>query len=204
MSQELHTKIHEFVAFLPTIYEMPMHVFESELHERLNEIVTTSDNYPHLRESLRQMLYNETSGQLEQGHLNRQARLKPYGYAGDFEVIDWMYKLQQHIDVEQAFWDSFYNNQHASASVRNRKEYLVQRFADAVRERGGAIKMLDFASGPCRDVAESIDGAGELAYGSLIHCVDIEPKAIDYAQKVTKPYAKLVNFRWECANVFRF
>lgn len=204
MPQEIHTKIQDFVEFLPSIYEMPLGSFENELHLRLNDIVTASDNYPQQRESFRQMLYERTSEQLEKGYMNSQMRLKPYGYAGDFRVIDWMYKRVYDTELENSFWDDFCHRQHAGESVRNRKEHLVKEFGSAVREKGGAIKMLDLASGPCRDVAESIDGAGELAYGSLIHCVDIEPKAIEYAQKVTKPYAKLVNFRWECANVFRF
>lgn len=204
MPQELHTKIQDFVEFLPTIYEMPLRSFENELHIRLNDIVAASDNYPQQRESFRQMLYERTESELMKGYMNSQMRSKPYGYAGDFRVIDWMYKRVYDPEIENQIWDDFCHSQHAGQSVRNRKEHLVSAFAEAVRRKGGTIKMLDFASGPCRDVAESIDGAGSLAHGSLIHCVDIEPKAIEYAQKVTRPYSKLVNFRWECANVFRF
>jgi extracellular factor (EF) 3-hydroxypalmitic acid methyl ester biosynthesis protein len=81
---------------------------------------------------------------------------------------------------------------------------MKQAFERTVAEKRGPIKMLDLASGPCRDLAEAVESAGELCHGSLMHCVDIEPKAIEYAQKVTRPYTKLVNFTWDCMNVFRF
>lgn len=136
--------------------------------------------------------------------MNSQMRLKPFGYAGDFRVIDWMYKRAFDINLEAGFWDDFCHRQHAGASVRNRKDFLKKVFNKISQERKQPIKVLDFASGPCRDLAEAIDEAGDACHGSLIHCVDIEPKAIEYAQKVTKPYASIVNFKWECSNVFRF
>lgn len=204
MPQEIYTKIDEFAAFLPTIYEMPMRSFENELHLRLNDIVAGSDNYPQQRKSIRQMLFERTDKELIKGYMNSQMRLKPFGYAGDFRVIDWMYKRVYDPELENQIWDDFCHEQHAGESVRNRKEHLKNVITGIVARKKRPIKVLDFASGPCRDIAEAIDLAGEGITGSFIHLVDIEPKAIEYAQKVTKPYAKIVNFRWECANVFRF
>lgn len=204
MPQEIYTKIEEFAAFLPMIYEMPLRSFEKELHLRLNDIVAASDNYPQQRESLRQMLFERTDKELVKGYMNSQMRLKPFGYAGDFRVIDWMYKRVYDTQIENQIWDDFCHSQHGGESVRNRKEHLKQIITEILTIKGRPIKVLDFASGPCRDIAEGIDFAGEAIHGSLFHLVDIEPQAIEYAQKVTKPYAKLVNFRWECANVFRF
>ncbi len=204
MQHEIEQEIESFVAFLPEIEEMPLRVFEEQLHARLNAIVAMSDNFPQQREAFRQAMLDRTEPEIQKGFMNRQMRQKPFGYAGDFRVIDWMYKRVQDIDVLSGFWDDFCHRQAAAESVRNRKEHLKNTFSAIVKEKGGPISMLDLASGPCRDLAEAIEGAGELAYGSKLHCVDMEPKAIEYAQSVTKPYSKLVNFKWECGNVFRF
>jgi extracellular factor (EF) 3-hydroxypalmitic acid methyl ester biosynthesis protein len=204
MQNELEQEITNFAEFLPKIQEMPLKAFERELHERLNGIVAMSDSYPQQREAYRQLLMDKIESEMTKGYMNSQMRQKPFGYAGDFRVIDWMYRRVQDINVENGFWDDFCHRQHAGESVRNRKEYFKHTFAEMVQQRQGPIRVLDLASGPCRDVAEAIESAGDGAEGSTIHCVDIEPKALEYAQKVTRPYAKVVNFVWECLNVFRF
>jgi extracellular factor (EF) 3-hydroxypalmitic acid methyl ester biosynthesis protein len=204
MQHEIEQEIESFVSFLPEIEEMPLRAFEEQLHARLNAIVAMSDNFPQQREAFRQAMLDRTESEIQKGFMNRQMRQKPFGYAGDFRVIDWMYKRVHDIEVLSGFWDDFCHRQAAAESVRNRKEHLKSTFSAMVKEKGGPISMLDLASGPCRDLAEAIEAAGELCYGSKLHCVDMEPKAIEYAQTVTKPYSKLVNFKWECGNVFRF
>ncbi len=64
MHNEIEKKIVNFVEFLPKIYEIPLGLFENELHSRLNDIVTASDNYPQQRESFRQMLIELTEQEL--------------------------------------------------------------------------------------------------------------------------------------------
>ena len=204
MHNEIQQEIENFAAFLPRIQEMPLSAFEKEIHARLNGIVAMSDSFPQQRESFRQQLFERIENEIEKGYMNSQMRQKPFGYAGDFRVIDYMYKHIIDTDVENGFWDDFCHRQEAGAGVCNRKEFFIRALEESVHQKGGPIRVLDLASGPCRDLAEAIDAAGDIAHGSTFHCVDIEPKAIEYAQKVTRPYAQLVNFRWECANVFRF
>ncbi|MDP4199131.1 MAG: class I SAM-dependent methyltransferase [Bacteroidota bacterium] len=204
MHPDIEQQIESFVAFLPEIEQMPLAAFEAELHAKLNAIVAMSDNYPQQREAFRQSLLDKTDGEIQKGLMNRQMRQKPFGYAGDFRVIDWMYKHIRDVDILSGFWDDFCHRQAAAESVRNRKEHLKTTLAEIVLKKRGPVRVLDFASGPCRDVAEAIETAGGACHGSTFHCVDMEPKAIEYAQKVTNPYAKLVHFKWECGNVFRF
>lgn len=204
MHTEIEQQIESFVSFLQCIQEMPLAEFDHELHERLNAIVATSQNYPQQRESFRQMLLDMTEEHLVKGYMNSQMRQKPMGYAGDFRVIDWMYNHIRDIDVENGFWDEFCHRQAAAQSVRNRKEHLKETIREMVATKQRPLKILDLASGPCRDLAEAIEGAGTSINGSLVHCIDIEPRAIEYAQRVTRPYAKRVEFKWDCSNVFRF
>jgi extracellular factor (EF) 3-hydroxypalmitic acid methyl ester biosynthesis protein len=183
---------------------IPLDEYQEQFYKHLTAIVAQAAENPALRETLRSQAFERGAAQLSRGYLQNQVRTKPYGYAGDFEVIDWMYRELEDVDILSGLWDRFYHRQAAATAVRNRKDYLVSEFGEIVRKRGGAITMLDLACGPCRDVAESIEAAGALSHGSVIHCLDMEPKAIEHARKVTKPYDAVVEFQWECSNVFRF
>ncbi len=203
MQHEIQKKIESIVSFLPQITDMPLSEFNGKIHSMLDEMVLESNQYPQQRESFRKMILETAGKDLTKGLLNKQMRTKPFGYAGDFQVIDWMYRQVKHTDLEDSIWDEFCNRQDAALSVINRKDYFVKVFGDLCDDKGGAISVLDLASGPCRDVAEAIEAAGEVCFGSTIRCVDIEPHAISYAQKVTRPYASKINFEWELSNVFR-
>ena len=50
---------------------------------------------------------------------------KPHGYAGDFEIIDRIYRqwLSEHPSLVQ--WDRFFHWQLAAKAVRNRKSYFL-------------------------------------------------------------------------------
>lgn len=60
---------------------------------------------------------------------------KPHGYAGDFEMIDFIY--QQKITPNKLFqkWDQYFHAQHATRAVRNRKKYFI----DLVKKKCAAI-----------------------------------------------------------------
>ena len=56
-----------------------------------------------------------------QGHCIR----KPYGYAGDFEIIEKLYAQTVSEKPEYRIWDEYAQNTHSSKAVRNRKSYFV-------------------------------------------------------------------------------
>lgn len=125
---------------------------------------------------------------------------KPHGYAGDFEIIDFIY--QQKTTSNKLFqkWDHYFHAQHASRAVRNRKKYFI----DLVKRKSAAIDrplhILNIASGPCREVAELLQ---EIPIGKLsIHCVEMDPGAIDYAKNLLGTYASSIKFTQK--NIFRF
>lgn len=62
--------------------------------------------------------------------------------------------------------------------------------------------MLDIACGPCRDVAEALAGAGESAEGASLHCVDMDPRAIEYTRSVVDP-GRAVQICWQATDAFR-
>jgi hypothetical protein len=65
------------------------------------------------------------------GHVLRQ----PFGYAGDFLIIDKIYTQQCSDNFGK--WDQYFHRHAAPKAVRNRKDYFKQNMARILRERKG-------------------------------------------------------------------
>lgn len=126
------------------------------------------------------------------------------GYAGDYLVIDWIYTNKTAIDYKGKLWDEFSLRLPGTQAVKNRKDYLCNLLCKLTGEKTDGLSVLNIACGPCRDLAEAIEIAGQKAAGSHFHCVDVEEKAIEYAQEILKGYEVThVSFQWEIANALR-
>ena len=124
---------------------------------------------------------------------------KPYGYAGDFEIIDKIYR--QHITDNHQFanWDRNYNSTPATVAVRNRKKYFISLLKDLCQTKKN-VQVLNVASGPARDLLEFFSEAR--SENVLVDCVEYDPKAIEYASLLCQDY--LSNISFHHSNAFRF
>lgn len=101
--------------------------------------------------------------------------LQPYGYAGDFQLIDRLYTYYKGPGRAIERWDDFAQSQPAAQAVRNRKAYFIN-----LLERANPDKVLNIASGPCRDIKEYYENNQDAA--TVIDCVELDGRAIQYAQ----------------------
>jgi extracellular factor (EF) 3-hydroxypalmitic acid methyl ester biosynthesis protein len=125
---------------------------------------------------------------------------KPHGYSGDFEIIDHIY--QQKLPAEKKFhkWDKYYHVLHAAKAVINRKKYFIELVKRKVSKMNRPLQLLNIASGPCRDVLELLK---QVPIQKLkIHCVEMDPKAIEYARNLLGTYANDIEFTRR--NIFKF
>ena len=51
--------------------------------------------------------------------------VKPFGYPGDFTLIDKIYRFDINQDLIYKNWDLFFQNQPGAYAVRNRKDFLL-------------------------------------------------------------------------------
>ena len=83
-------EIREFADYLPYIAEKDSHLFTKHLQGKLDYINTMSRCCPEDREELMQFCVQECAPELAQSLIQRQCIEKPLGYAGDFQVIEWI------------------------------------------------------------------------------------------------------------------
>ena len=65
--------------------------------------------------------------------LHGHIKTRPYGYAGDFMIIDKIYQEQVTSDQRFEKWDIFWNNHSAAKAVRNPRRPWHQHVATATR-----------------------------------------------------------------------
>ena len=59
---------------------------------------------------------------------------KPHGYAGDFEIIDKIYRTEISGNPRYKNWDEYAQNHDAAIAVRNRKSYFKNFLADKINK----------------------------------------------------------------------
>ena len=124
------------------------------------------------------------------------ARIKPHGYAGDFEVIDRIYQQRVSENPTLKNWDRFSLSHAAAQAVVNRKEV----FKSQLRMLPNGSRVLNLGCGPCRDVKEFLD---EYPHKNLeIVNVDLCEKAIRYSKQLCQKHRHCLRF--ENANVLRY
>lgn len=123
-----------------------------------------------------------------QGHSLRS----PYGYKGDFEIIDKIYTGHTSSHPSYKAWDEYFHTQAAPIAVRNRKLFFKKWITTKFKDKK-EIRLMNVASGPARDLAEAY---ADLAPSKRLHttCIELDERAIDYAQKLTEPYKKEINY----------
>lgn len=110
---------------------------------------------------------------------------KPYGYAGDFKIIDDIYQNNPTTTGFDRLFDNYYQMSAVCVAVRNRKEDFKRMIIDYIsKNENDSINIMNLACGSARDIKEILS----LEYVSnktlSFDCYDNESRAIEYAKKI--------------------
>jgi extracellular factor (EF) 3-hydroxypalmitic acid methyl ester biosynthesis protein len=128
------------------------------------------------------------------GHI----RQKPFGYAGDYSIIDRLYLKE--VSEEFRKWDDFSVNHLAAEAVRNRKYFFLKLMQQKLGNAASPLRLLNIASGPARDLCQLYSHIKAESLQST--CIEYDKRAISHAQKVCDHYLRHISFINE--NIFRF
>jgi extracellular factor (EF) 3-hydroxypalmitic acid methyl ester biosynthesis protein len=124
---------------------------------------------------------------------------RPHGYAGDFEIIDKIYVRHHSPDPRLIRWDAYFHSQPAPKAVRNRKTYF-HNLLDRRYSGRRPLRVLEVASGSGRCLFEWL--SAHLDADISIHCLELDPNAIEYATVLNQEFASKVSF--ERKNLLRY
>jgi extracellular factor (EF) 3-hydroxypalmitic acid methyl ester biosynthesis protein len=112
--------------------------------------------------------------------------VKPYGYPGDFDLIDKIYKFKVNEDLRYRNWDLFFQNQAGANAVRNRKDFFIEYCKKLIIKKENA-KVLILGSGPASDVYEFMTDYSQVSNVSF-DLIDFDQSAIDFSMKKNEKF----------------
>ena len=133
------------------------------------------------------------------GEYPRWAYEKPYGYPGDFWIIDNIYKNKPKTTMYDGLWDWYFLSMAASAATRQRKEDSKKMiFAFAKKNQGRELRVMNLGSGPAREIKELLEENPQVFERVIFDCYDFDQNALNYAKSLLNSPAN-VNFIQENA-----
>ena len=159
---------------------------ESQDFEKFTTIVNKlgPDEVDEFREKIKTVLNEKT--------LIGYGFLKPYGYPGDFKLIDKIYQFEVNEDSRYKNWDLFFQNQPGASAVRNRKDFFIEYCRKLVLKKDNA-KVLILGSGPASDVFEFLtnySGENKISFD----LIDFDQFAIDFSKKKNELFNGQVSY----------
>ncbi len=124
---------------------------------------------------------------------------KPFGYAGDFLMIDKIYTFHKSQIEKYQIWDEYFHQQSAPKAVRNRKEYFKKVIKSKINVQQ-SLSLMNVASGPARDLYELHEENNKLNLNTV--CVEMDENAINYAKELNKKYLNQITFIHK--NIFKY
>ena len=121
---------------------------------------------------------------------------KPYGYAGDFKIIDDIYRNNPDTEGFDRLFDNYYQMSSICVAVRNRKDDFKRAINDFISKRKQEpIRVMSLACGSARDLKEILlsNPSSDLEKKVIFDCYDHDQRAIDYASELLVGY-KNINF----------
>jgi extracellular factor (EF) 3-hydroxypalmitic acid methyl ester biosynthesis protein len=166
--------------------------FMYQLHQEVKE----GNLVPHELDSLKKVFSNEFLAETIHGH----GYCKPMGYAGDFLLIDKIYTYHKTTNRRYKKWDQYFHALDATQAVRNRKSYFKSQMLSKLKAKKGGLNLLNVASGPARDLSELYQQIDPKRVKTT--CVDVDARAISYAQELCKEHTGQISFFNK--NILRF
>jgi len=126
---------------------------------------------------------------------------KPYGYAGDFKIMEDIYRNAPSTTGFGRLFDNYFQSSAISVAVRNRKEDIKKFIFDFVKKKEGKhVGVVSLACGPCRELRELLATDRNFFKNVSFDCVDNDSRAIEFSKKLLE---KNNNIRFFKRNALR-
>lgn len=118
---------------------------------------------------------------------------KPFGYNGDFFIIEKIYQRYVNPDPIYKKWDTYFHEFPAAIAVVNRKTLAIEIFEKLNRESLGVKQnVMILGSGPVTETFEFFERNPDS--NLVFDMLDLDKRAISYAKIKNKKYLKSMTF----------
>ncbi len=110
-------------------------------------------------EKLKEFFIKNFREHFKRGEYCTRSIEKPYGYAGDFRIIDSIYANDPDSSGLERLYDNYFLASEISRSVRARKEDFKILLKELISEKGKRpVNIMNLGCGPCREIYELLKG----------------------------------------------
>lgn len=128
-------------------------------------------------------LWNVAGHLLSRGWLLNQARSKPRGYAGDYEMLARIYENLLCGDPLGQLLDRYFQAQAAPQAVRNRMGMMVEWIIEAEALQEGPLRVAVVGSAFGMEIRDALARLDEMPRAAIwVTLLDLDPAAIDFAR----------------------
>lgn len=121
-----------------------------------------------------------------QSWIAQRARLKPSGFAGDYEMLIKLYEQRTPARGIGGYLDLCISDLPLACAVRARmvscREFLL---SELQAREGDDVRILDIASGPCREFLDWPPRSGQQTVEVV--AMDNDPQALEYVERTVRP-----------------
>lgn len=177
--------------------------FQSEFNSEVNNIFRDIMNFEKINFSagqeekvykLKRIFIDRIRELFLKGAYNEWSLRKPFGYAGDFKIIDDIYQNNPTTTGFIRLFDNYFQMSAISVAVRNRKDDFKRLLTNFINDRKNHhLRIMDLASGPCRELKEILSLDAPLREKISFDCYDHDENTIEYAKALLAGYSN-VNF----------
>jgi extracellular factor (EF) 3-hydroxypalmitic acid methyl ester biosynthesis protein len=156
--------------------------------ERLRELVDGLDAAGH--DAHRRLLKQRLVPLLSESPFLRRAFEKPLGYAGDFEMMNMLYR--DHAEGDTLFGQALniWATQAPVAQANiNRLELIGERIREGIASTKGRLRVMSIGCGPARELQELLETSPELGKSLDVGLIDQGEDAITHCERVLGPLA---------------
>jgi extracellular factor (EF) 3-hydroxypalmitic acid methyl ester biosynthesis protein len=181
----------------------PENILDDTILEYLNYLIKNGGPEPHDYEKFTSIVNNLKPESIEdfrgkiitilnENTLIGHGYVKPYGYPGDFTLIDKIYQFDVNMDSNYRNWDLFFQNQPGANAVRNRKDYFLEYCKKLIGKKSGS-NVLILGSGPASDVHEFLTN-NPVNNGIKFDLIDFDQSAIDFSMEKNKHFNGRISY----------
>lgn len=184
------TEIEEHLKSRPDEWGQFQAEFNREVNGIFNEIMLFEqtqllNGHEDKISKLQDLFVNRLRGIFNRGTYFEWSIRKPYGYAGDFKIIDDIYTNNPTTKSFDRLLDNYFQLSAICVAVRNRKEDFKQILHTAIHSiTDKPVKVMDLACGSCRGLSELMEKHPHWEQSVLFDCLDNEERALEYARNL--------------------
>lgn len=167
--------------------------YQSEFNQELNALFRDLMVYVKLMESkgksakvdrLKLLFVEKLRKYFLHGDYINHSLKKPRGYAGDYQIIDAIYQNNPKASGYDRLFDNYFQMSTVSMAVRNRKDDFKKIIHSVAADKKGPIRILNLASGPAREIDETLRSLALKDCDIFFDCVEQDQGAIDFAKRL--------------------